>query len=150
MTDTTREAVNLTGLDDYLRDPSVGLPWDIRNAALAQVAGAFEAAADLLDAYSEYDQQYCCNGHMCGCRGETVHQMMQHFIRALTPADAKTTLDRLLRQARAEGMREAAKLIPSGWTGEAHVSNMDFGPNVAANARAAILAAADREERGDE
>ena len=30
MTDTTREAVNLTGLDDYLRDPSVGLPWDIR------------------------------------------------------------------------------------------------------------------------
>jgi hypothetical protein len=34
----------------------------------------------------------------------------------------------------------ALAAIPSGWTGAPHQSNMDFGPNVAAQARAAIAA----------
>lgn len=204
MTDTTREAVNLTGLDDYLRDPSVGLPWDIRiriadaltaqraeiarltadrdawaaesadnlrklveataridamrddiitlgaqvnslmrerDAALAQVAGAFEAAAQTIDTAGDgvvaeaLGQRLCCSGYHCGCMGADVSTYLQHIIRALTPADATAALDRIKRQARAEGMRRAATIC-----------NRSYGDGLGA-AHKAILAAAKQEEQ---
>lgn len=55
---------------------------------------------------------------------------------ATAPADAKAALDRLLRQARAEGMRKAYDL-----SGQYHQIT---------HIRAAILAAAEQEGRGDE
>lgn len=42
-----------------------------------------EAACDVVDAYSEFDRSYCCDGRMCGCQGQSVHDMMKHFIRAM-------------------------------------------------------------------
>lgn len=42
-----------------------------------------EAACDVVDGYSEFDQPYCCDGRMCGCQGQSVHDMMKHFIRAM-------------------------------------------------------------------
>ncbi|MBA8838342.1 hypothetical protein [Ochrobactrum sp. RH2CCR150] len=48
-----------------------------------------EAACEVIDAHSEYDLQLCCNGRECGCGGATVHQSMQHYIRALHPVADK-------------------------------------------------------------
>jgi hypothetical protein len=43
--------------------------------------------------------------------------------------------------ARVDAMREACMTaIPNGWMGEPHQSNMDYGPNVSAKAKAAIRA----------
>lgn len=42
-----------------------------------------EAACNVVDAYSEFDRRYCCDGRMCGCQGQSVHDMMKHFIRAM-------------------------------------------------------------------
>lgn len=63
----------------------------------------------------------------------------------LTPADATAALAARDAAMRNEGRRQAAALVPSGWRGNPHVSNMDYGPNVAAAARAAILAALEPE-----
>ena len=63
--------------------------------------------------------------------------------------DALTALDRARREARVDGMRKALEAIPSGWTGQPHCSNMDFGPNVSVLAKAAILALIAAEERGE-
>ncbi len=41
---------------------------------------------------------------------DLVSRMAREAIRALTPAEAKATLDRMLREAKAEGMREAAEV----------------------------------------
>lgn len=41
-----------------------------------------ETACDVIDGYHEFDQLYCCDGRMCGCEGQSIHQMMKHFIRA--------------------------------------------------------------------
>ena len=76
-------------------------------------AAAFEAAACVIDAYDEYDRQYCCDGRGCGCEGSTVHQMMQYFIRALTPADALAALAKRDAEMLASGMREAAEIAAS-------------------------------------
>ncbi|WP_415279264.1 hypothetical protein [Brucella sp. BZ] len=46
-----------------------------------------EAACEVIDAHSEYDRQLCCDGRECGCYGATVHQSMQHYIRALSSPD---------------------------------------------------------------
>jgi len=46
-----------------------------------------EAACEVIDAHSEYDRRMCCDGHECGCYGATVHQSMQHYIRALSSTD---------------------------------------------------------------
>lgn len=46
-----------------------------------------EAACEVIDAHSEYDRQMCCDGRECGCYGATVHQSMQHYIRALSSPD---------------------------------------------------------------
>lgn len=44
---------------------------------------------------------------------------------------------------------DAVKAVPSGWSGKPHQSNMDYGPNVASKAVAAIRAipATDARER---
>lgn len=53
-------------------------------AALAEAEKRItEAACDVVDGYSEFDQHYCCDGRMCGCQGQSVHDMMKHFIRAM-------------------------------------------------------------------
>lgn len=57
---------------------------------------------------------------------------------ALTPADATAAIDRIKRQARAEGMRKAATIC-----------NRSYGDGLGA-AHKAILAAAEQEERNDE
>ncbi|QNQ43009.1 hypothetical protein [Brucella intermedia] len=46
-----------------------------------------EAACDVIDAHNEYDRRMCCDGRECGCYGATVHQSMQHYIRALSSPD---------------------------------------------------------------
>ncbi|WP_176026494.1 hypothetical protein [Brucella intermedia] len=46
-----------------------------------------EAACEVIDAHSEYDRQMRCDGRECGCYGATVHQSMQHYIRALSSPD---------------------------------------------------------------
>lgn len=73
---------------------------------------------------------------------------MRHFAYALTVddtegdyvrfADATAAIDRIKRQARAEGMRKAATIC-----------NRSYGDGLGA-AHKAILAAAKQEERGDE
>ena len=80
-----------------------------RAAALAEahesalVAAAYEAAADK---YAEM-----------GVAGEDGYPAWDYFasaaaaIRAMTPADANAALDRMLTEARKEGMREAARLV---------------------------------------
>jgi hypothetical protein len=44
------------------------------------------------------------------------------------------------RAAWEAGRDAALEAIPTGWTGQPHCSNMDYGPNVAAKASAAIRA----------
>lgn len=72
---------------EYVRaDLYAKLEADLASAnARADVAFAsgIEAAAQTVEAYSEYDGQLCCNGHMCGCQGETVHGAILHYIHAL-------------------------------------------------------------------
>ncbi len=46
-----------------------------------------EAACEVIDKHSEYDRRLCCDGSECGCYGATVHQSMQHYIRALSSPD---------------------------------------------------------------
>ena len=72
---------------------------------MAQVAAAYEVAAGVLDTHGDsaateaLGAHVCCDGHMCGCRGADVGAYLQHLIRALTPADAKAALDRLIAEA---------------------------------------------------
>ena len=90
----------------------------------AIAAAMVEAAADILDTHGDntateaLGQRLCCNGQMCGCRGASVGEYLQHLIRALTPADALAKLDQIRAEERAAGMRdgmqEAADLFPAG------------------------------------
>lgn len=59
-------------------------------------AAGIEAAAGVVEAYSEYDGRLCCDGHMCGCQGATVHETILHYIRALTPPDITAAAARVL------------------------------------------------------
>lgn len=105
-----------------------------RDAALAQVAGAYEAAALFCDetAAEALDES-----------GEASRILNVWFkgqaraIRALTPAAATAALDRIKRQARAEGLRAAATIC-----------NRSYGDGLGA-AHKAILAAAEQEERAE-
>jgi len=45
-------------------------------------------AIAVIDAQCEHDQQYCCDGQMCGCQGVSVHTIMKHYINAERPASA--------------------------------------------------------------
>lgn len=82
-----------------------------RDEALAQVAAAYEAAAQILDTHGDsaatesLGQRLCCNGHMCGCRGSTVGDYLQHLIRALTPSNAKAAYEAYGREKVREGMK---------------------------------------------
>ena len=89
-----------------------------RDEARAQVAMAYEAAAKVLDPHDSgtfigdaLGHRICCNGYMCGCRGSTVGDYLQHLIRALTPADAKAALEAYGSEKVREGMRWAAEII---------------------------------------
>ena len=101
-----------------------------RDAALAQVAGAYEAAALFCDetAAEALDES-----------GEASRILNVWFkgqaraIRAITPADATAALDRIKRQARIEGLQQAYDLS-GGYHQVTHI-------------RAAILAAIKGEEQ---
>lgn len=69
----------------------------MRSERDAIAAVAFEAAANR----GERTPYYGCT-------------QVRDAIRALTPTHARATLDRMLRQAKAEGMKEAAKLSTRG------------------------------------
>lgn len=88
------------GWPEYVRaDLYAKLEADLASAnARADVAFAsgIEAAAQTVEAYSEYDGQLCCNGHMCGCQGETVHGAILHCIHALTPPNITAAAARVL------------------------------------------------------
>ena len=87
----------------------------------AIAAAAFEAAADhcwnkrdrLADAEKKQIDAGLTGRDYYGRRLEA--EMLSRSIRALTPADTKASLDRMLRQAKAEGMREAEALIREKW-----------------------------------
>lgn len=154
MTDTTREAVNLTGLDDYLRDPSVGLPWDIRiriaDALRLQQAEIARLTVELDAALAQVPEVVI--HHLRTILDEAEHHLpgsvaQNNIIYAANkaPADATAALDRIKRQARAEGMRKAAEMLRSRNVGMHPVYVKATGEDADA-----ILAAADREERGDE
>ena len=40
-----------------------------------------KAVRDVVTAYAEPDQLICCNGYMCGCRGSSVRDMADHYVR---------------------------------------------------------------------
>ena len=90
-----------TGFADAVRHHSgQAYPWPSLDAAeLALDAAiradaireAIEHAVAVIDAHDEYDQQLCCNGHMCGCQGATVHEVMKHHILALLDAPLSPT-----------------------------------------------------------
>ena len=74
----------------------------------AAVQAEREACIDVLNGHAEYDLQMCCDGRECGCLGTTVHQSIEHYIRARGPTSA---LDAALAQARREGARDAREQI---------------------------------------
>ena len=41
----------------------------------------YAALDDLLASYAEPDQQICCGGHGCGCRGASVRDLAEHHAR---------------------------------------------------------------------
>lgn len=73
--------------------------------AEAALAAQIEDACAVIDAHSEYDQSFCCDGRECGCQGASVHDMMKHFIRQ--PRD-RTALDRIIADTQAKALRKAA------------------------------------------
>ena len=48
------------------------------------VQESIDHACAVIDAFSEYDQNECCDGRECGCYGSSVHEHMKHQIRALS------------------------------------------------------------------
>ena len=67
--------------DDY--PPGVGSPDLLANSRLMAAAPDLYAALDdLLASYAEPDQQICCGGHGCGCRGASVRDLAEHHARA--------------------------------------------------------------------
>lgn len=107
-----------------------------RDAALAQVAGAYEAVAEALQKAADDWRGDCCDHEAQKIEDEIP------AIRALTPADALAALSRRDAQMRAEGrkegMREAARVVETltgaveGWSPQELI--------------AVILAAAEKED----
>ena len=110
-------------------------------ASQAETAAAYEAAAKALD---EVAANWDC-GHdirSCDC-AMYIEQwgFAADECRALTPADSKAALDRMLAEARADGMREAAdKLILVGKDEYTNDFNRGFDRGIEWS-RNAILAA---------
>lgn len=79
-------------------------------ASQAETAAVYEAAAMALDAVAG---NWSC-GHdakNCDCHRDIEQwTFAADECRALTPADSKAALDRMLAEARADGMREAAAI----------------------------------------
>lgn len=104
-----------------------------RDAALAQVAGAYA------DAATEAAVEVAANG------ASELAPFLRRKIRALTPSDALAALDRIKRQERAEGrkegLREAAGIVESLFDHRGHI---DRKRDVAA-----ILAAAEKDAPHD-
>lgn len=76
---------------------------------------AFEDACDVIDGNGEYDQQLCCNGHMCGCKGATVHQQMKHYIRALSAEPAQGEQWQPIETAPKDGTKIDVWMMPQGY-----------------------------------
>ena len=57
---------------------------DVRANAhlIAAAPDLYAALDDLLASYAEPDQQICCGGHGCGCRGASVRDLAEHHARA--------------------------------------------------------------------
>ncbi|MCK9513570.1 MAG: hypothetical protein M0R28_20410 [Pigmentiphaga sp.] len=87
----------LTGDIEWLETENKALQAE-RDAALALVGAAYEAAVVPVKEW------------MCDTVPLTAEKVTQE-IRALTPADALDALDQIKREARAEGMREAMRII---------------------------------------
>ncbi len=49
---------------------------------IAAAPDLYAALDDLLASYAEPDQQICCGGHGCGCRGASVRDLAEHHARA--------------------------------------------------------------------
>ena len=73
----------------------------------AIAAAAFEAAAQDCEDWADLE----CAPSL---------ELIRNSIRALSPADAKAALDRMLREARAEGMRESAAVCMMEDVGETY------------------------------
>ncbi len=62
-------------------------PWEANArliAAAPEMAEALRSAVDALEGKTpDLDQQICCNGHQCGCRGSTNRCLLVHGARAL-------------------------------------------------------------------
>lgn len=116
-----------------------------RDTALAQVAAAFEAAAQVVVE--------------AGVAGDHPDDPLACMIRALTPTNARAAYAAALRKARAEGMREAAKMAHGKTVQEHYVEWPWWGPGnrsheselavFSKHLNDAILARADQIEKGE-
>lgn len=71
------KAMNLHHADD-----SAGGVMEANARLIAAAPEMLEALQCMIDAYSEPDQQLCCDGQDCGCMGSTVRQLAEHCARA--------------------------------------------------------------------
>ena len=106
-----------------------------RDAALEQVAGAYEAAADVVSKLR--DTMNLASPGDWGCEDSNLLRHIETTIRALTPANALAALSRRDAQMRAEGMRMAACIEQTP----------EFGDDWLGMS-CAILAAAEKEAQG--
>lgn len=74
----------------------------------AAVQAERDGCIDVLNGHAEYDRQLCCDGRECGCLGMTVHQSIEHYIRARGPT---SELDAALAQAREKAIKDAAAYL---------------------------------------
>lgn len=111
-----------------------------------------EAAANVLDTHGDsaateaLGQRLCCNGQMCGCRGASVGDYLQHLIRALTPADALAKLAAIRAEERAATWRAAADICRVSPQEQAAGDWGPSGMEMARVLRSAILAAMEKEQ----
>ena len=68
------QATDLTLADEVKRIAEAHL--------IAAAPDLYAALDDLLASYAEPDQQICCGGHDCGCRGASVRDLAEHHARA--------------------------------------------------------------------
>lgn len=105
-----------------------------RDEALANVAAAYEAAAQEVD-----DGIYMGSD---GCGNISIRPMTGAYLRARTPAMAKYALSHMLRHAEAKGMRDAAALC------EPHRDDDGMDRQAKRECATAILARAEEISRG--
>ena len=87
-----------------------------RDQDLAREAAAFEAAVGVLERHRDYGMIGSDGDYLAGEAEVLAHGNSLHYalcdVSALTPADAKAALSRMLAEARKEGMKRAADI---GW-----------------------------------